>query len=211
MRTAAAPGESWPERIGPARCAGFTLFELLVVLAILSILATVAVPGIYQSVKKSPMRQATSDLCEACQNARMMAILTGTTTELLIRASDGTIQVQMASDSPIDSGPGALPDSESIQGLGVGAGTGAPDAVPSGPAPASREITPFASKLPGSVAFKRLVVNLQDLMDAPEVRVRFYPNGTSDALSATLLSEQNEERVLTLEITTGREMIEAIR
>ena len=57
------------------RTRGFTLFEILVVLAILSIVATISVPSVVQAAKKSPMRQAMSDLEEACRNARMLAIL----------------------------------------------------------------------------------------------------------------------------------------
>ncbi len=44
------------------RTRGFTLFEILVVLAILSIVATISVPSVVQAAKKSPMRQAMSDL-----------------------------------------------------------------------------------------------------------------------------------------------------
>jgi prepilin-type N-terminal cleavage/methylation domain-containing protein len=191
--------------------AAFTLFELLVVLAILSILVTIAIPAVYQTAKKTPMRQATSEICEACQNARMLAILSGNITELMIKASDGTMQVQMASDVPQAR---AVGEGAETPGFDVGVGEGGDPEGTSGsgsPRPATQEITPFSSHLPSSVAFKRLVVNLQDLMEAPEVRVRFYPNGTSDALSVTLLSEQNEERVLTLEITTGRETVEVVR
>lgn len=186
---------------GPgARRDGFTLFEILVVLAILSIIATISVPTVLQAAKKSPMRQAISDIEEACRNARMLAILQGEPMEVLIQAGEGVLSVSRAfvnpeptpSSSDLGGEPGGLAD------------------VP--PVPAGKvDIEPFRAKLPSSVAFKRLAVNLQDLMDEREARVRFYPNGTCDAFTAVLLSELNEERSLTLEITTGREIVEVIR
>ena len=75
---------------------GFTLFEILVVLAILSIVATISVPSVVQAAKKSPMRQAISDLEEACRNARMLAILEGEPTEVVIRAGEGALTVSRA-------------------------------------------------------------------------------------------------------------------
>jgi len=189
----------WPAS-GPARRCGFTLFEVLVVLAILSIVATIGVPSILQAAKKSPMRQAISDLEEACRNARMLAILTGEPTEVVIQAGEGALAVSRAFVAPD-------PADESFLG-----GTDFGEPAETQPAPAATvEVEPFRAKFPSSVAFKKLVVNLQDMMDEKEARVRFYPNGTCDAFAAHLLSEQNEERSLTLEITTGREIVEVIR
>lgn len=179
---------------------GFTLFEILVVLAILSIIATIGVPTIIQSAKKSPMRQAISDLEEACRNARMLAILQGDPTEVIVHAGEGALSVSRATLAPAATGDTPAPGGE--------AGEPAPDQ----PAQLGTvEIQPFRAKLPSSIAFKKLLVNLQDMMDEREARIRFYPNGTCDAFTAVLLSEQNEERSLTLEITTGREIVEVIR
>ena len=41
--------------------------------------------------------------------------------------------------------------------------------------------------------------------------MRFQPNGTCDALFATLFSEAGEERTIALEIITGRARVEVIR
>ena len=182
------------------RTRGFTLFEILVVLAILSIVATISVPSVVQAAKKSPMRQPMSDLEEACRNARMLAILQGEPMEIVIRAGEGSFTVSRAFSAPPPTA-----ESGAVEGNAY-----AP--VESQPARATPpEVEPFRARIPASVAFKRLLVNLQDMMDAHEARVRFYPNGTCDAFTAHLLSEQNEERSLTLEITTGREIVEVIR
>lgn len=70
----------------------------------------------------------------------------------------------------------------------------------------------FSVTLPESVAFKGLWVNRQNCVALEtEGRVRFYPNGTCDELVATLLSDQNEERTVTLEITTGLSDLKIVR
>jgi hypothetical protein len=146
------------------------------------------------------MRQAISDLEEACRNARMLAILQGEPTEVVIQAGEGVVSVSRATVAREPANDFSSPGGE----LG-----GLPErqAAPAGKV----EVEPFRAKLPASVAFKKLIVNLQDMMDEKEARVRFYPNGTCDALTAHLLSELHEERSLTLEITTGREIVEVIR
>ena len=182
---------------------GYTLFELLIVVALLAVIASIALPGFLHTVRKSPLRQAMSDLQEACHRARMMAIMRGTRSELVINAVDGSLTVRPVQETavaPTDTVPGGLPASP------------ADSATASGTRAEPRDgLGPTTVKLPESVVFKKLVVNLQDLMDSTEARVRFYSNSTCDAFTATLLSEQNEERTLTLEITTAREEMEVVR
>jgi len=181
---------------------GFTLFELMVVVALMSIVVSISLPSFLRAVRKSPLRQAMSDLEEACTRARMMAIMEGRPSEVVIRAADGMIQVRLFRETAPDEEPesGAVEQADKSERAGQSGGSPLPVGV-----------APVVFKLPSTVAFKRLVVNLQDMMDTDEARVRFFPNSTSDAFSATLLSEDNEERTITLEVTTARSIIEVIR
>lgn len=190
---------------GPPRPAsrrtGFTLVELMLVLAILGIIAGIAFPAVINTVRKGPMRQAVSDLEEGFLKARMLAILTGQPTELVIGAAEGTLAVRTVSETapdPAAPGPAGMEDSP------------APDPAP-GEAPRPEALPSFSARLHPSITFKQLTVNLRDLMDETEAAVRFHPNGTCDALSATLFSETGEERSIALEITTGRARVETIR
>jgi type II secretory pathway pseudopilin PulG len=175
------------------------MIEIMLVLAIMGVILTIGIPTVFHSMQKSPMRQAVSDLEEGCRAARIMAILQSRTAELVIRADDRTLSVQLAPEErPSDV-------SAPAPALEEGGTQETPAPAPSAPAAG------FPKHWPESVTYAQVLLNLRDLGDAPEARVHFYPNGTCDALSVTLLSELGEERRLTLEITTARERVEVVR
>lgn len=186
--------------------AGFTLIELMMVLGILAIILGIGLPAVVSTVRKGPMRQAVSDLEEGCLKARMLAILTGTPTELVISARDGSLTVRQVSES---GSPAVAP--------GGGETAGAPPETPAADeaaleeAPRPEPLPSFSAQLHESIAFRTLNINLHDMMDEAEAAIRFYPNGTCDAFTATLVGESGEERVISLEITTGRTRVETIR
>lgn len=60
------PGASAPARSRFAR--GFTLIELMIVVAVVAILATIAYPNYTDSVRKSRRGQAKADMVEMAQN-----------------------------------------------------------------------------------------------------------------------------------------------
>jgi len=177
--------------------AGFTMAELMIVIAIMGVILAMGVPTVFNALRKSPMRQAVSDVQDACRAARMMAIVQGRPAELVITAQDGGLVVRPTAERPA--------------GQAESSRQGEPAAAAGAETPPPAPALGFSARLPESVAFKKLLVNLRDMMEYDEARVRFYPNGTCDALVATLLSERNEERTITLEMTTGRDHLEVVR
>ena len=182
---------------------GFTLFEIMMALAILLIIVGVGLPAMITAVRKGPMRQAISDLEEGFLKARMLAILTGQSAEFVIRAASGSLAVRMVTErAPEAAGAPDAPELPPPDGAGADGGEERPRTEP---------LPSFSATLHDSIAFRQLTVSLRDMMDEEEAAVRFYPNGTSDAFSARLFSETGEERAVALEITTGRPRIETIR
>src|SRR5438477_5959589 len=68
--------------------AAFTLIEIMVVVAIMGIVMTIAIPTVYQQLHPESMRKAVSDVMEACATARARAILDGAPMALVIHPAD---------------------------------------------------------------------------------------------------------------------------
>src|SRR5581483_11253570 len=56
---------------------GFTLIEIMVVVALLALILTMGIPAIYSALHRDPMTQTLKDLTEACRVARAQAIISG--------------------------------------------------------------------------------------------------------------------------------------
>src|SRR5437764_3500210 len=77
----------------------FTLIELMVVVAIMGIVMTIAIPTIYHQFHPDSMRKAVEDVMDACREARARAILNGAATDLVIRPGDRQIEIRAGAAS----------------------------------------------------------------------------------------------------------------
>jgi prepilin-type N-terminal cleavage/methylation domain-containing protein len=92
---------------------GFTLIEIMMVVAIIGLTLTMGIPSFVRVLKKEGMRKAESDLLEACQDARRTAIMNNQTAELVIHPIDGSFEVAGAFERT------ALPNDIIIDIIGV--------------------------------------------------------------------------------------------
>jgi len=170
----------------------FTLIEIMIVVGILGIVLAMGVPPFVRIFQKDPLRQAVSDITEACGKARAQAILQGVPTALVIRASDGRVSVVSAPETKSDE-------------------TVIPSGSP-GPPTAADATGPsvFSARLHEDVAITLLYVNLKNEMEAEESRVHFYSNGTSDEFTI-VLQKGAGIRKISLECVTGLPNVEVIR
>lgn len=172
----------------PRTAAAFTLIEIMIVVGIIAIVMTVAIPAFVSAQNKRPMRAATEGLMEACATARAQAVLRGTLVELRIRPQDYTFDVTPAGQAGNSSGSDARPDPKVGEGHAV-----------------------FHVRLPEEIGIEELAINFQLLKEAEAVAVRFHPNGTSDEFTVVLRSLHGELRKVSLDPVTGKATYDVMR
>jgi len=175
----------------------FTLVEIMIVVAILGIVLGIGIPSMFRVMRREGIRAATADVLEVCAKARAAAILSGSMVELQILPESRQFNVVAGTTpEPDDSVLGRAPE------VFLEAET----------KPATRPaIAPFSVTLAESIHFELIDVNFLELKDAPEVRVRFHPNSTSDEFAVVLRSEDDRWRKISLEVTTALATMEVIK
>jgi type II secretion system protein H len=170
-----------PER-DAARPSGFTLVEIMVVVAIMGVILTMGVPSIFRAIRREGMRKAVNDVVEICSNARARAILSGEMTEVVFHPNERRLEVSGAA-------PAQPAQATSTADLVAGKPTGASSLL--------------SAKLPPEISIQMLDINLLEYRESESAKVRFFPNGTSDELRLVLVSNKGEQRGIELEICTG--------
>ena len=192
MRTAHKSRARIPTRGGD----GFTLIEIMMVVGILGMVLAMGMPAFIRSIRRDPLRQAVSDIEEACSKARAAAILRGSPAELVIRAEGGQLNVVPAREDSAEQ------TAASVEALGQPAEPSADKAASQSPV--------FSARLNENIAVTLLYVNLKDQMEAEETRVHFYPNGTSDEFTM-IVQAGNGMRKISLECVTALATVEVIQ
>jgi prepilin-type N-terminal cleavage/methylation domain-containing protein len=175
----------------------FTLIEIMIVVGIMGVVLTMGVPIVYKAWHKAPMNKAVSDVVEVCSHARALAILQGKPVDVVFHPREGRLEV----GSPIVS-------TSSQQTAGSAQTPGS--AVP----PTSTGVVSGAGL--SAQLSEKVLIELMDINKLPHefrdddvAHVRFFPNGTCDELTLILVSDQNERKEITLEITTGLASVES--
>ena len=93
---------------------GFTLIEIMVVIAIIGLVAAMGLPNIIRAVQKEGMRKALSDVQDVCFTARERAIISKQKTAVVIHPAEGSFGVEGAAEGASNHGKATastLPDS----------------------------------------------------------------------------------------------------
>ena len=187
-------GKEFPSQttIPPRRTRAFTLIEIMVVIGIMAIIFAIAMPSVYRQMHKDSMRQAVTDVLEACSRARERAILTGQTCEVHLRPVDRMISVTGSSAPAPSAGANRSYSFEGEAGneqvVEHKAGTG--------------EL--FSAKISDRITFTYIEVNqMTDLEQSEDVMFAFFANGTADEAGLVLRSDNNEARSILVDVITG--------
>ena len=167
----------------------------MMVVGIIGLVMAIGIPAFVQTTRKDPMRQAVSDLVEACSNARACAILNGAATEIQFAVKQGSFKVVTGAAAQKPGDPDARLNTKPPE---VGKST---SSVPA-----------FSGQLSESLVVEMLDVNFKEHKDEEHARVRFFPNGTTDEFTIVLRwPEKNQYRKITLDIITGQADMDVIR
>lgn len=165
----------------------FTLIEIMVVVGIIAIIVGIGIPSLVMSLKREGMRKAVNDVTEVLSSARAQAILSGNEVHVMFYPLERRFSVG-----------GSPPAAEY---------TGEPAPKPQ----RSSAPTSLSGQLPEEISIEMFDVNLLEYRESEWVRVRFFPNGTSDEMTLVLRSPKNEWQKISLEVTTGLATAEAIQ
>jgi prepilin-type N-terminal cleavage/methylation domain-containing protein len=178
--------DRWGVRSPASPGSAFTLLEVMLVVGIMGIVLAMGLPSIVRALQREPLQQAVNDVVEALNHARARAILQGSTAEMILDA-EGHVGVALR---PRPRSPG-------------------PNNTASDPAEHTAERV-FQAVLGRDVRISFIGVNLVDLQEATEVRVRFHPNGTADDFTL-VLEDGTGARKIQLDPITGRTEVTFIR
>jgi prepilin-type N-terminal cleavage/methylation domain-containing protein len=95
------PRRPFGKTSGRTATAGFTLIEIMMVVAIIGLTLTMGLPSFLHTIQREGMRKAEYDLVEACKEARRAAIMNNEKTFLVLHPTQGTFEV-----------PGAFPQKQ---------------------------------------------------------------------------------------------------
>lgn len=169
---------------------GFTLVEIMLVVGIMGIVLVMGLPSIVRTLQRNPLQQAVSDVVEALSHARSHAILRGWPAEVVLDG-EGRVAVRLRPRRHA---------AEVGEGLDVEAG-------------AEEAAGIFQAQLGQDILITFLGVNLVNLVDLPEAteaRVRFHPNGTSDDFTLVMEDDTGARRI-DLDPITGFTEVSLIR
>jgi type II secretion system protein H len=160
---------------------GFTLIEIMIVVAIIGLIAAMGAPSIGKALQKEGMRKAVSDVEDVFFSAREQAIFQNKKVAVIFYPNQNRFGVEGTSAGS-DEG-GTVVNHHSGKTL--------------------------VATLPEGVQFAMLDIFRQDYVQSDWARVFFNPDGTADEAVIVLISKGRTQKI-TLEYATGLPVVSAV-
>jgi len=160
----------------------------MIVLAIMAIAMGVGISSMYRALQKDDLARAINDTIEGCKMARDRAILQGVPYEFVVKSEGGELNVAAAPQRKARRNPDEPEETESTPKTETST--------------AGSTYAAFPRKLGEDVKVELIDVNFTDLMQAPEARVKFYPNGTSEEFTI-VYGLGGKQRTVMVDVVTG--------
>ena len=163
--------------------AGFTLVEMMVVVAIMGLLLGLAMLNFRAISQKEPLEQAVSDVEGLCRRARTEAIVKSRPMDLTINSETGQLLLSTA--------PHAVNTLDSETGVLI--------------AMVEEAFAIDQASLPPDVEMEIIIPeNIMDSETPGVVVIRFYPNGTAEPLQGLIVLPGEGVYTMILDPVTGR-------
>lgn len=159
---------------------GFTLVEVMIVVAIIGLLAAMGMPSLSKALQKEGMRKAVSDVEDVFFSAREQAILYNKKVAVIFYPNQNR--------------------------FGVEGTTGAGD---SGTVVNKHSGKTMVATLPDGITFGMLDIFRQNYVQSDWAKIFFNPDGTCDEAVIVLLYKGQAEKI-TLEYATGMPVTSAV-
>ncbi len=154
----------------------------MLVVALIALISTTAIPSIYQLSKKEGMRRAVQDLLTVCENARARAVFSGKPVAIVFYPPERRFGISGSVAAPVDLETGEPKPAPE------------PDAAPG---------TGLTGIIPEDITLEMLDVNQLEYKDSETAVVWFFPNGTCEELTMNYRSSNGEFRWIKLEPATS--------
>ena len=180
-----------------SRRPGFTLVEILMVLAIMGIMTVVTMPSLVKSIRGNRLRVGTRTIVMAANYARTSAILRNQEMKLTLDKGNNQVSVD-----PLRSAAPALPGDQIFQTEPSTPLTGTPPPDPDAPAETGTSAAPFTSiirKLDAVQIESFSVEGKKDSLKGDAATILYQSNGRCTPFEARVVDEFGSGMVITVD------------